>query len=497
MAVFSASAQVYTRGVGVYPGDPPEDFSPPLRTVEGGPERNLALHRPAYQSSAYDYNLTAQLITDGIVQTKSPRWIAVSTSEAGVLPKHEREVLFDNNWVTAVELHGRSAWIQVETAGGNGPPDVDRLDVEGSVQGIPEDNQEWAATLSGSDDGQAWSELGRTWGMAHPDGDLKASIALTTSARRRFWRVTFESGRQVVWHISELRFFAGGQRVRIGGPYDFTSAWMSAGSGEEWVYVDLGARCTFDRVVLNWIRPPAEGALQVSDDTATWKTIQPLSEEIRLAQPAQGRYVRVLMTKPATPGSYILSEMEVWGTGGPVAQPNASTPHAGQHEQSLDGGAWRLQRDSLVQAGGEAISQSGFDTIAWLPATVPATILSSYWNAGALPDPNFGDNQLLISDSFFHADFWYRREFTPALTGRHVWLNFDGVNWKAEVFLNGARIGRVDGGFMRGRFDISDHLRAGQTNVLAVRIEKDATPGSVKAEDVRKLRNQRRGARRR
>ena len=44
-------------------------------------------------------------------------------------------------------------------------------------------------------------------------------------------------------------------------------------------------------------------------------------------------------------------------------------------------------------------------------ATVPATVLTSYWNAGALPDPNFGDNQLLISDSFFHADFWYRTEF--------------------------------------------------------------------------------------
>ena len=53
--------------------------------------RNLALHRPAYQSSSYDYNLTAQLITDGIKDTKLPRWVAVSSSEQGVLPKNERE----------------------------------------------------------------------------------------------------------------------------------------------------------------------------------------------------------------------------------------------------------------------------------------------------------------------------------------------------------------------------------------------------------------------
>ena len=46
---------------------------------------------PAYQSSSYDYNLTAQLITDGIKDTKLPRWVAVSSSEQGELKKNERE----------------------------------------------------------------------------------------------------------------------------------------------------------------------------------------------------------------------------------------------------------------------------------------------------------------------------------------------------------------------------------------------------------------------
>jgi len=89
---------------------------------------------------------------------------------------------------------------------------------------------------------------------------------------------------------------------------------------------------------------------------------------------------------------------------------------------------------------------------------------------------------LYVSDSFFCADFWYRNEFTaPDLpAGKRAWLNFDGVNWKAEVFLNGEKLGRIEGGFIRGRFDITGRLLAGAKNALAVRIEKNDTPGSTK-----------------
>jgi hypothetical protein len=250
---------------------------------------------------------------------------------------------------------------------------------------------------------------------------------------------------------------------------------MPAGKGEEWVYVDLGAQCTFDRVALYWIRRPAEGALQTSDDAATWKTVEvlPADDDFKLARPVKARYVRVLATKPASPDGYILSELEVYGRGGPVPRPKPAS--------GLSGGAWRIQRDSLVTANGEALSKPGFQDKDWLVATVPATVLSSYWNAGALPDPNYGDNQRVISDSFFYADFWYRNEFRapPLASGRHAWLNFDGINWKADVYLNGEKIGRIEGGFMRGRFDATGYLRPGAKNALAVRVEKNATPGGV------------------
>ena len=52
---------------------------------------------------------------------------------------------------------------------------------------------------------------------------------------------------------------------------------MSGGTCGEWVYVDLGAKCTFDRVALSWLRRAADAAVPVSDDAASWRTIQVLS----------------------------------------------------------------------------------------------------------------------------------------------------------------------------------------------------------------------------
>ena len=80
MTAASLAAQQYTRGVGLYPGNPKDYFGPAMR-LDAATYRNLALHRPAYHSSSYDYNLTAQLVTDGIKDTRLPRWVATATSQ--------------------------------------------------------------------------------------------------------------------------------------------------------------------------------------------------------------------------------------------------------------------------------------------------------------------------------------------------------------------------------------------------------------------------------
>jgi len=484
MAAVTLNAQEYTRGVGIYPGDPKEDFGPVMR-LDTTTYRNLALRRPAYHSSSYDYNLTAQLVTDGIKEIKTPRWVATSTSQHGTLPKNEREWLLDGNWVTGVDLKGPRGWVQIELGGE--PPAINRVDVDARVlsRGEPEN---WACTVSGSDDGTNWEDLGETAGMARPTGELRTNIILKVTSRHRFYRISFDDPRAGGWSVNEVAFFHGTKRLAIGGPGDFTSAWMPAGKGEEWVYVDLGAVCTFDRIALYWIRRAAEASIQFSDDATNWKLIQTVSastaatDDVKLVPPASGQFVRVLLTQPASPEGYVLSEVEVYGRGGAVPQAKPSPPAPASGRVELSGGAWRVQRDSLVNASSEVLSRPGFHAADWVIATVPGTVLTSYYNVGAVPDPNYGDNQLMISDAFFCADFWYRNEFIgpSAKPGNHLWLNFDGINWKAEVFLNGKKLGRIDGGFMRARFDVTPLLRAGQKNALAVRIIKTANPGSVK-----------------
>ena len=489
--VVVAGAQPYTRGVGIYPGDPREDFAAKL--APGGEQyRNLALHRPAYQSSAYDYNLTAQLITDGIKETTLPRWVVVSTSAQDVLPKADREHLLDHNLQTTTVLNGSTVWVEFQLMGGEAPLEVDAVELQAlRVMSDSSKPAGWQVVVTGDS-----GELGRMTNADRPPAGFRGSVQagvppqpvysvpFTASARSRKIRIELSAPAATRWTIGDVALRNKGERVEAGGPYHFTSAWMSAGTGEEWVYVDLGTVSTFDRLAMQWIRPPADGAVQISDDASTWKTVARAltpANEIRFPQPQRARYVRLLMTKASAPEGCILSELEVWGRGGVVAKPQTA-PTAANGKLKLSAGTWSIQRDSQVQADGKALSTIGFDDKDWLPATVPGTVLSSYWDDGAIPDPNFSNNQLAISDSFFYADFWYRNEFTtPALAaGQRAWLNFNGINWKAEVFLNGEAIGRIDGGFMRGRFDVTDKIKPGQKNALAVRVIKNATPGSVK-----------------
>lgn len=60
-----------------------------------------------------------------------------------------------------------------------------------------------------------------------------------------------------------------------------------------------------------------------------------------------------------------------------------------------------------------------------------------------------------------------------------LFLNFDGINWKANVFLNGKKLGRIEGAFMRGKFDVTDLVVPGK-NVVAVEIIRNNHIGAIK-----------------
>ena len=503
-----------TRGIGQYPGAPGENFCPQLVLRPGAPYGNLALQRPAFASSAYDYNLTAQLVTDGLIDTDVPSWVTTLVN-GQIQPKPNREYLIDHFRSDIIEMPGDNPTFELHLGGGGVLPEIDRVAV---FLVVPDTVSPEALTftVSFSEDGHAWKEVGSAHGgrplanenyppdLGRGSHLLGPSIPLTQTCQGRYFRVDFawkapahvtRSTGATLFRVAEVEFYKGQTRVEIGGPYHFTSAWRPASLDREWVYMDLGFRFVFDKVVLHWIARAAEGVIQASDDAETWRDLQPLPpagsglvDTIALASPVTARYVRLLLTRPTSEHGYILSEFEVYGRGGFVAQPKPALLPDASGNLRLCGGEWRLCRISGREAApltGEVLSMPGFqypEDRSWIVATVPGTELTSFQNAGAIPDPNFGQNQLQISDSFFYADFWYRTEFLPpaAASGDMTRMHFDGVNWKAEVYLNGERLGRIDGAFTRGSFDVTARLHAGARNALAIRVLKNATPGSAK-----------------
>ena len=141
-------------------------------------------------------------------------------------------------------------------------------------------------------------------------------------------------------------------------------------------------------------------------------------------------------------------------------------------------GAWRLIEQPKAHADAKAISRTGFNQITWMQATVPGTVLTTMIDSGIYPDPDYGLNNMAIPESLSSQDYWYRTEFTaPSLpSGQHFALTFEGINYAAEVWLNGNRLGDIKGAFIRGSFDLSS-VQPGTKNALAVRISPPPHPG--------------------
>lgn len=494
----------YTRGIGVYPGSPQEDFSPEL-LPDDEQYRNLALLRATYQSSAYDYNLTSQLLTDGIVTDRAPQYFDLQTAE-GSVPKREREWMIDGGPYSRNTVRGEEAFFLFSMHNYN--KTISRAIVTGTL--IYDDKVAqggYEMTWEASNDGTTWTVLAvnkgaglpgkarsgrvevndpnkQTGTVSMPMRRLEETFDFTNTAAYTSYRIRLRMKGAYEWTFHEVEFSNADGAVDLKPSQFFTSAWMSATAGEEWVSVDLGSHSEFDKVILHWVNKAVEGRIQTSDDAQAWTDAAPLpggeglTDEI--AVKGKARYVRVCMDRSADGGRYILSELEVMGRGGLLPRA-AAMPEADGGRLTLSGGGWQLQRASEVQAGGVEIASPAYKAEGWVTATVPGTVLTSYKNVGALADPNYADNQLMISESFFNSNFWYRNEFQVPTSFKRdrVFLNFDGINWKANVYLNGKQVGRLEGAFIRGKFDVTDCVKEG-TNVLAVEIIKNAHIGAIK-----------------
>ncbi len=152
-----------------------------------------------------------------------------------------------------------------------------------------------------------------------------------------------------------------------------------------------------------------------------------------------------------------------------VSQAASQSTSTWQQFQAIGGVNWTITAQSNVPSlSGNTLSQNTFTPgNTWQSATVPGTILNSYIVNGTLPEPNTDSNVYTISKSTYNKPYWYRAAFTiPAsFNGRTVWLNFNGINKTADIYLNGTFLGTSKGLMQRQKIKFTP---VEGTNVLAV-----------------------------
>ncbi|PTM96938.1 discoidin domain-containing protein [Streptomyces sp. VMFN-G11Ma] len=315
------------------------------------------------------------------------------------------------------------------------------------------------------------------------------------------------------------------------------TGWRAADGDPQWISVDLQALCEVESVHLTFEAtsddPPFVGSsgsnprtdttgqeilsscavdyvVETSRDHKSWTQIYSTTSgkggavEIAPAKPVTARWVRMTVHKRSNTNPLGLNGFQVYGTC------RTERPHVtgwtdwGTHHRTppalkvaADGtvpleSGWDLTMDDWADGDGAALSKPALDTSGWLPATVPGTVLTSLVDQGKLPEPVAGFGNLHVPEALSRHSWWYRRGFrlpkgVRTGAGRRLWLEFDGVNHKAEVWLNGSRVGEVTFPFARAAFDVTSLIGDGGSDsgsgsggeqALAVKITPMPFPGS-------------------
>ncbi len=164
---------------------------------------------------------------------------------------------------------------------------------------------------------------------------------------------------------------------------------------------------------------------------------------------------------------------------------------------------WSLYHSTGVGDPDSIVSTVGYDDSAWHEVELPSTVLSALVKDSIYPDPRVGMNNYLIpdvSDDFnrrlgldrynhlsngtnpWQQPWWYRTELAvPAnWRGNRVWLKLDGINYRADVWVNGHMVASHDdvvGMFRRFKFDVTPYVTPGQRAAVAIKIYQVDHPG--------------------
>ncbi|MFJ8492911.1 discoidin domain-containing protein [Streptomyces sp. NPDC094038] len=315
---------------------------------------------------------------------------------------------------------------------------------------------------------------------------------------------------------------------RLSAPGVRGSGWRAGEGDPQWIAVDLQATCEVTRIRLTFeadaadpvFTPPATGnpadgttgkeilssyavdfLVETSLDQKSWTSVHRTTGgtggvvDVQPPRPVPARWVRMTCRRRSSPLPLGLNGFEVYGI--PQGRRPAATGWTdwGTRHGSAPGltvaddgtvpveSGWQLTLDDWAGADGPGLSKAGVDTSGWLPATVPGTVLGSLVDQGRLPDPVSGLNNLRIPEALSRHSWWYKRDFELPRglrtgSGRRIWLEFDGVNHTADIWLNGERVGDLTYPFARSSHDVTRLLAADGANALAVRITPMPVPGS-------------------
>jgi len=147
-----------------------------------------------------------------------------------------------------------------------------------------------------------------------------------------------------------------------------------------------------------------------------------------------------------------------------------------------------MKKANEVADNAEHISTFGFQEKDWMPAVVPGTVLNSLVYNKVYPEPYFGLNNKITSNlipdlnivglNFY--TYWLRTEFDLSkdeFEGKKSWLQVNGINYRAEIWLNGNMVGNIAGMFYQDLIEISDYIVFGKKNVLAIKVLPVDVPG--------------------
>jgi hypothetical protein len=158
----------------------------------------------------------------------------------------------------------------------------------------------------------------------------------------------------------------------------------------------------------------------------------------------------------------------------------------GSGEKTLLNNGWYARRANEIKIDGNVLTSVPFNSAGWLNARVPGTVLTTLLENNYFPAPEFSLNNNLIPDIYETGNefytFWFVRPFeiSQLPEGKQIWLNFRGINYKAEIFLNGKRVNNTthEGMFLRKSFNITSYLNTNGVNLLAVIVYPPDYPGN-------------------